>query len=127
VSGWWWTVRWGGWWVGWVGWVAVVASGCAVGVDPGWWVEGGEPVWGDVDVPAVVVDDPVVVSAEQDEVGAGGFPEGFPVHDVVADAPFGGAVAAIEVSLTTHVLDMSVSHAQTERNCTYAQRSPRYN
>ena len=39
-----------------------------VGVDPGWRVEAGVSVGADVDVPAVVVDDLVVVSAQEYQV-----------------------------------------------------------
>jgi len=56
----WWCMRW-------VGWVSDVSSGCSVGVDPGGWVEGGQSVAFDVDVPAVVVDHAVVMPAEQHE------------------------------------------------------------
>ena len=43
-------------------------SGDLVGVDPGWRVELGVSVGADVDVPAVVVHDSMVVAAEQDQV-----------------------------------------------------------
>jgi len=82
------------WW--WVGFVAVVASGFPVGVDPGGWVERWETVGFDVDVPPVVVDDFVVVSAEQHAVGAGCFAHVFPVVDVMHEAPPRWPVAAGE-------------------------------
>jgi hypothetical protein len=47
-----------------------------VRVDPGWWVELGVSVGADVDVPAVVVDDPVVVPAEEHQVARRGAPLG---------------------------------------------------
>jgi hypothetical protein len=60
-----------------------VSSGCPVGVDPGWWQEFGESVVADADLPAAVVDDSMVMAAEQDQVvHVSGFAIG-PVDDVV--------------------------------------------
>jgi hypothetical protein len=70
--------------------------GGLVGVDPGWWVEAGVSVGADVDVPAVVVHDPVVVPAEEHQVRQLGGAAVGPEPDVVGVAPAGWAAAAGE-------------------------------
>src|SRR5215204_976374 len=73
-----------------------VASRCPLGVDPGWWQEFGVSVVADADLPATVVDDSMVVPAEQDQiVHVSGSAIG-PVDDVVGVAPVGGSGAARE-------------------------------
>ena len=52
--------------------VSVVASGFSLRVDPGGWEEFGGSVVGELDLPVAVVDEVVVVVAEQDAVGQGG-------------------------------------------------------
>ena len=63
----------------------------------GWWEELGSAVVGiQADLPGGVVDDAVVVAAEQDEVVQGGRPVVGPVHDVVGVAHHRGLGAAGE-------------------------------
>ena len=59
-------------------------------------MELGVSVGADVDVPAVVVDDSVVVSAQEDQVGEFGGAAVGPEPDVVGVAPAGWAAAAGE-------------------------------
>src|SRR3954454_2926711 len=74
-------------------------GGGDVGVEPGWWGEGGEAVVGDGDCPGGVVDEAVVVPAEQHEVGEGGGSAVCPEPDVVGVAPGGWDVAAGECAV----------------------------
>src|SRR3954452_16255914 len=63
----------------------------------GWWPEFGFSVVGiDADFPRGMVDDPVVVSAEQDEVVEAGLAAGYPVADVVGVTHHRWPVAAGE-------------------------------
>src|SRR3954452_19387309 len=83
-------------------------SGLSFGVDPGWRGEPREAV-DHVDGPVAVVDDLVVVSAEQGEVVEAGRSAGAPVCDVVgvatpraAGAAGEGAAAVTEVQRPAH-------------------------
>jgi len=67
--------------------VAVIAAGGPSGVDVWGWDELGYAVVGDVDLPAVVVDDVVVMSAEQHAVVDGGAAAVGVTKDVVPVAP----------------------------------------
>ena len=71
-------------------------SGDLVGVDPAGWGEDREPSSAEVHAPAVVVDDPVMLGAEQHQVVQGGRAALGPVPDVVGVAPAGWAAAAGE-------------------------------
>ena len=63
--------------------VAVVLAGFSFGVDPGWWVEGGQAVAVEADLPAVVVHGDVVRPAEQGQVVQGGVTAVCPMPDVM--------------------------------------------
>ena len=62
-------------------------------------MEAGVPVGADVDVPAVVVHDSMVVSAQEYQVGQFGGPAVGPEPDVVGVAPAGRAAAAARPTL----------------------------
>jgi hypothetical protein len=73
--------------------VVVVASRAPIRVEPGGWEEVGQAVGGEPDGPFGVVDDAVVVAAEQNRVVQAGRSAVGPVDDVVESAR--GAVAAL--------------------------------
>jgi len=66
---------------------SVVASGFLVWIDPGWRQELWSPVGGHDHLPAAVVDDPVVISAQQDHIVQVCPTAVGPVDDVMGDAP----------------------------------------
>jgi len=65
-------------------------------VHPRGWYEFGDSVCGPLDLPVALVDDPVVVSAEQAPVGVAADPAVEPVFDVVRLGPAGWPVASGE-------------------------------
>jgi hypothetical protein len=79
-------------------WVVEVAAGSLLGVEGGWWDEVGVLVGAEADLPAAVgvVDESVVVAAEQDEVVQGGGTAVGPGGDVVGVGEAWWAVAVGE-------------------------------
>lgn len=67
-----------------------VSGGCLVGIYPGWGNEFGEPVGGDADIPAAVMNGGVVIGAQQDQVVQGGGAAVGPVDDVMECPPPSG-------------------------------------
>lgn len=82
-----------------------MSAWASVGVEVGWWDELGDLLVGEADVPAVGVEDAVVVGAEQDAVVEVGGAAGGPVLvGVVHHGPSGWSVASWEhASVISHL------------------------